>query len=165
MTTLAITDGAPLALLETEVAPAWVSEFGHMRAAQYVTLFDDAIMVMLPGLGITDPKLRHGPTSPFLSDLHATYLREVGAGERITITGQLLGFDAKRARIMLAMQADGAPAATCELLVVDMDLASRRPVPWSTAQAGIWTRLATAHAALPAPATAGRAVASLGTTG
>lgn len=129
-----------------------------MRAAQYVALFDDAIMVMLPGLGLTDARLRHGTTSPFLSDLHATYLREVAGRAQVAITGQLLALDAKRARIMLAMQAEGETAATCELLVVNMDLASRRPVPWSPAQADTWSRLAAAHASVGMPPTAGRSI-------
>lgn len=160
MAAFAIVDGKALELLETGVDPAWVSALGHLRAAQYVALFDDAIMVMLPGLGLVDGKLRHGTTSPFLSDLHATYLREVTGGERLRITGQLLGLEAKRARIMLAMDVAGAPAATCELLIVNMDLAARKPAAWSPAQAAIWSRLAAAHAGLPPPPTAGRAIAS-----
>lgn len=161
MAPLEIASGRLLELLERSVEPEWVSALGHMRAAQYVALFDDAIMVMLPGLGITDRVLRAGATSPFLSDLHATYLREVKGGERVHITGQLLEWDGRRVRIMLAMDVAGAPAATCELLIVNMDLAARRPAAWSAAQAAAWTALAAAHAALPRPATAGRAVASL----
>jgi acyl-CoA thioester hydrolase len=161
-----LADGQPLPLLEVEVTAATVNALGHMRAAAYVDRFDDAFMVLFPRSGLTDERLLHGRTSPFLMDLHATYLAEVRAGEAVAIVGQLLEFDERRVRVILSMskpEAGGAPrlVATCELAILNMDLDSRRPTPWSPAQAAILARLLAAHRSLPTPPQAGRAIRPL----
>ena len=156
--------GAALALIEVEIGPARINSLGHMRASEYVALFDDAFLAFVRLTGITGPDLRHGTTSPFLLDLHATYLKELGAGDRVAISAQALDVDPRRARLMLLMHTQPATklAATCELAILNMDMASRRPVPWSVAQMAAWGELRAAHASLPLPAEAGRAIGPLG---
>lgn len=156
--------GTPLALIEVEIEARRTNVLGHMRAAEYVALFDDAFLRFIEVTGLTGPDLRHGATSPFLLDLHAAYLKELRAGDRVRIAAQVLDVDPRRARIILLMAdaPSGAKAATCELAILNMDMAARRPVPWSATQAPIWAELAAAHAALPAPPEAGRAIGPLG---
>jgi acyl-CoA thioester hydrolase len=119
--------------------------------------------VFFPLTGLADGALRHGETSPFLMDLHACYLSELGAGEVVRVHFRHLDHDAKRARAMLTMTAvaDGRPAATCELLLINMHVAQRKPVAWSPAQTALWDRLRTAHASLPLLPQAGRAIGPL----
>ena len=98
-----LSDGQPLELIEVGVTAERTNVLGHMRAAQYVALFDDAFLAFIAKTGLTGPDLRHGTTSPFLLDLHTTYLKEIGAGERVSIAVQILDFDQRRARIILSM--------------------------------------------------------------
>lgn len=138
----------------------WVSVIGHLRAHQYVALFDSAMTAFLTGTGLTDAELRSGGTSPFLCDLHACYLKELGAGDEVGIAAQVLGVDEQRGRVILLMTTEpaGVLAATCELAILNIDLATRRPCQWSPAQTAIWQRLAASHARLPVPPQAGRAI-------
>lgn len=154
---------APLPLIETEIETGRVNVLGHMRAAQYVAVFDDAFLAFVAKTGLTGPDLRHGSTSPFLLDLHATYLAEIKAGERVAVTAHVLECDARRARLMLVMQQmpAGRRAATCELAILNMDLVAHRPAPWSGEQAAIWAALIDAHRALAPPPEAGRAIGPL----
>ncbi|MCB1549764.1 MAG: thioesterase family protein [Hyphomicrobiaceae bacterium] len=147
----------------TEVTPERVNELGHMRAAEYVELFDDAVMALLTSAGLTDASLRHGATSPVLTELHATYAKEIGAGASIAIAAHVLGLDERRVHVVLVMreEATQAPVATCELAIVNISLESRAPVAWSREQAAIWSRLAAACAGLPRPPQVGRAIRPL----
>jgi acyl-CoA thioester hydrolase len=158
-----IAAGGPLPLIEASIEARRTNALGHLRAAEYVVLFDDAIMAMFPRLELTDASLLYEGTSPFLMDLHATYLRELRAGARVAISAQVLDVDQRRVRLILLMHeaAGGSACATCELAIINMDLAARRPVPWSAAQAATWTALRVAHAGLPVPAQAGRAIGPL----
>lgn len=153
----------PFLCITRRIEPAWASAIGHMRAHRYVALFDDAMTAFLNRTGLTDLELRDGGTSPFLSEMHVTYLRELRPGEEVAIVAQVLGHDGRRGRVILVMTAAPAqtPAATCELAIVNIDLAQRRPCPWSPEQAATWRRLAAEHAALAAPPQAGRAIGAM----
>lgn len=165
MTIRGLQQGVPLALIEVAIEARRCNVLGHMRAAEYVALFDDAFLEFIRLTGLTDQNLRHGTTSPFLLDLHATYARELRPGDRVAVSVQVLEQDARRARVILLMHlaADGVAtlAATCELAILNMDMSQRRPVPWSDAQIPIWSDLIAAHGSLPAPLQAGRAIGPL----
>lgn len=154
---------APLPLIEATIAAADTNALGHLRAAAYVALFDDAIMAWFPRSGVTDAQLLHAGTSPFLMDLHTTYLRELKARQHVAVAAQVLDVDARRVRLILLMTElqHQTLCATCELAIINMDLASRRPVPWSPAQMAIWSGLQQAHAGLAMPPQAGRAIGAL----
>lgn len=126
-----------------------------MRAAEYVALFDDGFLDFVARTGLTDSNLLHAGTSPFLLELNARYLRELRAGDQVRIAAQVLGADERRARLLLTMHVEpsGAAAATCELSILNMHLATRRPTPWSPAQAAIWAALAAANVRLTQPST------------
>jgi acyl-CoA thioesterase FadM len=145
--------GKPTECLAATVATSQTNALGHLKAAQYIVLFDDAFMALVVGQGLTDAELRHGVTSPFLADLHATYMKELPPGARVAIAAQLLGFSEKHLRLLLLMTdcADGRMAATCELSIVNMNLNTRRPGPWSPQQTVILDQLCAAHAGLPVP--------------
>ena len=154
--------GAPLPLHQATVARSQVNALGHLKASEYVRLFDDAIPVFFPLAGIADGDLRHVNTSPFLIDLHACYLSELRPGETVQIAARHIEHDARRARLMLTMDAvaDGRLCATCELLLINMDVVARKPAAWTATQITAWDRLRTAHASLPLLPQAGRAIGS-----
>lgn len=143
-----------------------INALGHLEAGRYVVLFETAIAPLFSTLGLTDERLlataADGNTlSPFLVEMHVTYQAELGAGDTVSIFARHLGHDARRARLFLDMtrNRDGRRAATCELMILNMDTASRKPAPWSDAQIAAWTKLAAHGRTLPKPAEAGRAIA------
>jgi acyl-CoA thioesterase FadM len=150
-----------VALGRRRIRRRWTNALGHLRARSYVAIFDEAAMAVLAGAGISDRTPRAGDTSPFLTDMHVTYQAELGAGEEVVLAGRVLGWSERRARLILVMTRarDGVRAATCELLLLNMGLAGRRPVPWSPAQSAIWQDLAERHRRLAPLAEAGRAIA------
>lgn len=168
-----LTAGHSLPLIEAPISDARCNVLGHMRAAEYVALFDDAFLEFIRLTGLTGPDLKHGTTTPFLLDLHATYLREVKPGDRVAVAMQMLDQDERRAEIILMMHVvanrDTAAgpsvppslAASCELAILNMDLAARKPAPWSATQLQVWGELRSAHATLAMPAQAGRAIGPL----
>lgn len=153
----------PFACGTRRIEESWANVIGHMRAHQYVALFDDAMMAFLSGSSLTDGTLRNGTTSPVLTDMHVCYLKEVRPGEEVAFFAQALGHDERRGRVMLTMQAAPAGwlAATCELAIINLDLRTRRPCPWSAEQMATWQRLANEHAGLPHPPQAGRGIGAI----
>lgn len=141
----------------------WANVIGHMRAHQYVALFDDANTAFLSGAGLTDASLRNGSTSPVLTDMHVCYLKEARPGDEVAFSAQVLGHDERRGRLILTMRVMPADvvAATCELAILNLDLDTRRPCPWLAGQAAIWRQLTAAHAALPVPPQAGRGIGAV----
>jgi acyl-CoA thioester hydrolase len=154
----ALPPGHPLPVTTLTVEPARANALGHLAAAQYIVLFEQAFLAFVSGVGLTDGALRHGTTTPVLKDLHACYLREVRPGAVLAMDCQLLSFEGPRLRLFLTMRlADGTRAATCELAIVNLDLAAGRPADWSPTQRTILDRIWAAHKTAPVPAEAGRA--------
>ena len=111
---------AALHVMDACIEAHQTNALGHLRAAEYVALFDDAIMRFFAIAGLTGPDLKHrGHTTPFLMDLHATYLRELGAGDQVAITVQVLDVDARRARIFLQMHKQDAVDAARDIHSTD----------------------------------------------
>jgi acyl-CoA thioester hydrolase len=153
----------PFELVTLTVAKSQTNIYGHLRASEYVKLFDEAVPVFFTATGLADGDLKHGETTPFLMDLHACYLSELGAGEVVKIAAHHLGHDAKRARLMLTMHAvaDGRLAGTVELLLINMGIGTRKPAAWSAEQEALWAELKAAHASLPVMPQAGRAIGAI----
>lgn len=158
-----LVEGQALPLVTLTVAPSQVNALGHLRASEYVRLFDEANTSFYTATGLGDENLIHGNTSSFLMDLHTCYLAELRAGDAVRIAAQVLDVDGKRLRIIYQMTTatDGRLAATCELAIINMDMGTRRPVAWSAAQRTIFAVLTAAHDSIAAPPQAGRAIGAL----
>jgi acyl-CoA thioester hydrolase len=159
--------GAPLPISTATVEPTQTNALGHLKASEYVRLFDDAVNQMFPLTGLADARLLHGTTSPFLMDLHVCYLAELRAGDAVAVSFLHLDHDAKRARCIMTLRtvATDRLAATVELLLINMDTVTRAPVPWSVVQLALWDEMRTAHASVPALVQAGRAIGPLSKPG
>ena len=152
---------APLTVHEDEVRPEWIDYNGHMNVAYYILVFDRGVDGLFDRLDLGEPyRLRSG-CSLFAVESHVTYRAEARLGDRLRVECQLLDADDKRVRFFARMVhvRSGALAATYEGLAIHVDLATRRAVPFP-ADADARLRAAVeAHAALPVPREAGRAVA------
>ena len=161
MTTELAGIGAGLWTLHSEtVRPEWVDYNGHMNVAYYVLVFDHGTDAALDRLGLGEVYREATSGSVFVGEAHITYEQEVHAGQRLTVSSRVLGYDSRRLILYHEMFAEGLDGvvATNEVLCLHVDLRSRRtsPIPPEVRE-----RIEAAHAAhtaLPPPSRAGRAV-------
>jgi carnitine 3-dehydrogenase len=150
-------DAAPLRLHAAVVAPEWIDYNGHAHESRYLQVFGDTTDALLRHIGLD---LASGG-SYFTVETHLSHLGQARAGERLHTTTQLLGHDDKRLHVFHALYrtGDGALLATAEMMLLHVDTRAERA---SAAPADLLERLdriERAHAALPRPERAGRAIA------
>ena len=151
---------APLDIHRSTVLPEWVDWNGHMNVAYYVLAFDQASGTFMRNMGLGRHYVegKHGMT--FVLETHVTYDREMRGGAPMRFTTQLLDRDAKRVHLFHEMYhgSEGYLAATNELMLMNIDYASRRSAPWPSWAMERIDRLADAHKALARPKQAGRLI-------
>jgi carnitine 3-dehydrogenase len=151
---------SPLRLHSARVLPEWVDYNGHAHESRYLQMFGDATDALLRYLGIDAAYLAAGG-SYYTVETHLSHLGEALAGDDLEVTTQVLGFDEKRLHLFheLHRSGDDALLATAEQMLIHVDTAAGRAQP---ARPEILTRIgdvAAAHATLPTPDRAGRAIA------
>ena len=148
---------APLRLHTAVVAPEWIDYNGHAHESRYLQVFGDTTDALLRHLGLD---LRAGH-SYYTVETHLSHLGQARAEERLHTTTQVLGFDRKRLHVFhsLYRTEDDALLATAEQMLLHVDVAAGRTSPADPALLARVERIALAHAALPRPERAGRAVA------
>jgi carnitine 3-dehydrogenase len=150
---------APLRLHSARVLTEWVDYNGHAHESRYLQVFGDATDALLRYLGVDGEYLEAG-ASYYTVETHLSHLGEALAGDGLVVSTQVLGFDEKRLHLFheLHRSGDDALLATAEQMLLHVDTAAGRAHP---ARAEILTRIAdvaAAHAVLPKPERAGRAV-------
>lgn len=152
---------APLDRHRCEVLPEWIDWNGHMNVGFYVVAFDKATDTLCRQLGVGWEYTREKIGMTFVLEAHVTYDREVKQGDPLRITTQVLDHDAKRCHMLHRMYhaQDGFLAATNELMLMNIDFATRRSAPWPEETMARLGRMAAAHKALPWPEQAGRRMA------
>lgn len=142
------------------IDPGWIDYNGHLNMAYYGVLFDRAVdeAFLLCGMGPDYPAARGH--SYFVVESRMRYRREIGTGNRVRMTLQLLEVDDKRIRYVLEMRdAEGGwLAATSEQLALHVNMASRKAAPFPPDVRAALDTMRNAHAALPAPEWAGQGV-------
>ncbi len=156
---------APLTLYRTTVPAEWVDYNGHMNDACYCIAFSRATDALIEYIGLDADYRERAARSVFTLESHVCYLREGKLGESLRVTVQLLGHDARRLRLFLALYRDGDDAllATAEQMFLHVDTRGPRAAPFDDAVQARVDELWAAHAALPVPEQCGRAIATLAT--
>lgn len=151
---------APFLAEGMRVLPAWIDDNGHMNVAWYVATFDSALDHVYDAMGMNLQEMIAAGASTFAVEMHISYERELLEGEPLKVTTQFLGFDAKRLHFIQTLyQADtGERAATCEWLLLYVDMAGRRATEIPADLQARLAALRAAHAHLPPPPQAGRSV-------
>ena len=104
--------------------------------------------------------------SYFTVETHIRYLAELKAGERLTVTTQLLDGKGRKLHLFHNIQGDQDQlAATVETLLLHVDLTTRRTSDPSPEVAAKLASFAAAHASLGTPEAAGRHVGERRTGG
>ena len=154
---------APLRLHEATVAPEWADYNGHMSESCYLLVFGDGADAFFRFFGV-DEDYRAAGRSLFTAETHLRHLREARVGDRLRLTLQVLGVDAKRLHILHEMLDDsGQMAATAEQLLLHVDTRAGRVVPFAGEVSARLGEIRAAHAALPVPAYVGRVIEIPGT--
>jgi acyl-CoA thioester hydrolase len=142
------------------IRPEWIDYNGHMNVAFYVLVFDNATDALFEAMDFGAAWRRRSGCSFFAVEAHVRYLAELTLGAEVRVATQILGADAKRLHYFhtLRHKTTGMVAATMEMMSLHVDLGTRRAVPFAPDDRARIDAFAAAHAGLPAPDGAGRAV-------
>lgn len=149
----------PLPLHTAVVAPDWIDYNGHMTESRYLQVFGDATDALLAYIGAGREYVARG-RSYFTVESHIRHLHEASEGEPLLVTTQILSSDSKRIRLFheLLRATDREILASGEHMLVHVDSQARRACAAEESVQRTVERLARAHAGLPFPKGAGRAV-------
>ena len=152
---------APFVSSTMRVEPAWIDYNAHLNMAFYNLLIDRAVDEAFELVGLGQDYVSERNASYFTAEAHVRYVRELKVQAPVRTSIQLLDYDDKRIHFFCELHhaGEGWLSATSEQLALHVDLGTRRVAPWPD---DILERLAAmkaAHAALPAPEAAGRAIA------
>src|ERR1700727_2362649 len=108
---------------EVVVAPEWIDYNGHMTEHRYLEVFADTTDVFLPLIGAGGDYAASG-SSYYTVETHIRHLGEAHAGDRLTVSTQLLGHDPKRLHLFheIRRDDDGSPVATGEHMLLHVDM-------------------------------------------
>ena len=154
---LTVTPGEPLSLIEAEVPPEWIDYNGHAHESRYLQLFADATDAILGLIGVDADYLASGG-SYYTVETHLRHLGQARAGDRLTVTTQVLGADAKRLHLYHRLARGSDEIATAEQMLLHVDTRSERAAPASDAVQARVDRLVQAASTLPQPEAAGRRI-------
>ncbi len=152
---------APLRLYRTTVKPEWLDYNGHMNEAYYVLVFSHATDAFMDYAGQDETYRACSNCSIYTLETHVMYLREVSEGEEVRVETRLLEHDAKRYRLFHGMYRSNGDdlLATGEHMLLHVDMAGPKSVPFPQDIAERLAAIRAAHADLPVPEQAGRAIA------
>jgi len=124
---------APLELYTCKVSPTWIDYNGHMTEASYLTAFGEASDQLFRYIGIDESYRNEGKGHSFYTvETHINFYNEVGSGEPLRFTTQIIGVDDKRLHFFHNMYHSntGDLIATTEqmLLHVNMQASSAAPI-------------------------------------
>ena len=144
---------APFRANRQLIVPEWIDYNGHMNVTYYVLVFDRATDDFFDFMGLTAEYRATSNLSAFTAEMHVNYLREVKEGDEVSVTTQLLGYDAKRFHYFHHMYhaEQGYLAATSELLCLFMDMNQRRVTQIPPPIQDRLAEIKQSHAALPLP--------------
>lgn len=117
------------------VRPEWIDYNGHMNVAYYVLAFDRATDALFDRLGLGHVHRQATNQGFFVVEAHVTYGREVLEGDPLRFDCWVVELGERKLRYFLEMfHADkGYRAATIEFLGLNVDLGSRKSVPFPPA--------------------------------
>ncbi|SIT83565.1 carnitine 3-dehydrogenase [Yoonia rosea] len=149
--------GQPIVTVERAVPLDWTDYNGHMNEARYLQAFGDATDRMMALVGCDAAYIATGG-SYFTAETHIRHLDEVHAGAVIRIETQVLNGAGKKMHVFHRMYEGTRELATGEHMLIHVSLETRRACEPAPALAATLAKVAAAHAALPMPEGAGKAV-------
>lgn len=147
----------PVLTVSRAVPLDWTDYNGHMNEARYLQAFGDATDRLMELVGC-DADYISGGGSYFTVETHIRHLDEVQAGASIRIETQVLAGAGKKMHLFHTLYEGERLLATGEHMLIHVSLKTRRASDPADHIAKALGQVAAAHAALPTPEGAGRAV-------
>ncbi|SHI62574.1 carnitine 3-dehydrogenase [Wenxinia saemankumensis] len=142
-------DGLPVTF-RAQVPSSWTDYNGHMNETHYLEAAGRASDRFMALVG-ADADYIAGGLSYFTVESHVRYLDEVLAGDRLTVTTQVLSGAGKKLHLFHRLaRGDGTLAATVETLLLHVDLETRRSCDPALQVTEAVARHARAHEGRPA---------------
>ena len=150
---------APFRLGEVTVSAEWTDYNQHLTESAYLLIMGESSDAFFRFFGIDDG-YRAAGHSLYTVETHLRNLREAREGERLSLTIQVLGTDAKRLHILHEMyRTVGGLIATAEQMLLHVDTRAGQAVPFPAPVAARLREIRTVHAAaLPVPDYVGRSI-------
>jgi acyl-CoA thioester hydrolase len=151
---------APHLSTPLKVKDEWIDYNGHFNMAYYNVLFDDAGDQLFTSLGLGAEYVKKTNCSFFTLEAHLTYLRELHAGDVVTIENQLLDFDSKRVHYVQRMmhKYEGWESCVSEIIVSHVDLTQKKTSAYPDYILNHIAAAAAAHKSLPRPKQVGHVI-------
>jgi acyl-CoA thioester hydrolase len=151
---------APFVATSLSVRPEWIDGNGHMNVAFYLKAFDEGFDIAYDAIEFGYDMIRRRGISTMAAEMHITYQGELFEGDPIRIETQLVDFDRKRFHWFQTMKhgETGALAATCEWLILFIDMNKRRVAEMPDDIFEVIARVKAAHAGLALPPEVGRKI-------
>jgi acyl-CoA thioester hydrolase len=150
---------APFASNVMEIQKDWIDYNGHLNMAYYNVLFDRCADAAFELMGLGPDYARERQLTTYTAEVHICYVRELHLDHRVTATLQILDYDEKRIRFFQELRhVDGWLAATSENLMLHVDMSGPSVAPFPADIMEKIEAMANAHASLPMPERAGRAI-------
>ncbi|GGF75641.1 thioesterase [Azorhizobium oxalatiphilum] len=151
---------APFVSSAMAVERDWTDANGHLNAAYYSLIFDNAFNEALALIGFGPHAIKRRTTAFFTAETHTRYLRELSSGVPVRVTLRLEDYDDKRLHIFETLHhgSEGWVAATCEQVALHVDLASRRAAAIPDSVLERISDMRQVHATLPPAEGIGRSV-------
>jgi acyl-CoA thioester hydrolase len=113
------------------IPESYLDEMGHMNVMWYTHLFSNATGGIFDLIGLTDVYCEAHNAGAFALEQHIRYLKEVRAGDRVTVRTRLLGRTAKRMHFLhfLTIDERDVLATTGEFVGTHIDMTVRRSSP------------------------------------
>ena len=141
------------------VRPEWIDYNGHLNMAYYNVLFDECADEIYEQMGFGPDYHSATGNTTYLAEFHVAYVRELHVNDPVTITFQLIDFDAKRFHSYQEIwHQDGWMAATGEALTLHVDQSGPRVAPMPSDVLAKVTELHEKHANLPRPDRVGASI-------
>jgi len=148
----------PIETMRRTVPAEWTDYNGHMNEARYLDCFSHATDTFMRLCGVDGAYVAAGG-SYFTVETHIRHLDEAKAGAEVYATTQVLAGTGKKLHLFHHLYAsDGRLLATGEQMLIHVDMNSRASSLPGPEVAAKVAKFAEAHAALPQPEGAGRAI-------
>jgi len=146
---------------EAAVIADWVDFNGHMRDGFYMVLFSYGVDGLMDQIGLDAAGRKATGHSIFTLEAHINFLHEVKLDAQVQVYCQVLGHDAKRLHVGLALHIKGNDTvmAYSEQMLLNVVMDGPRASAFALNVAARVQMLATAHRSLPRPPYVGRVIA------
>ena len=148
---------APLVMYQGQVLPGWIDYNGHMTESRYYFVNSETVDNFLRTIGAGVDYVAAGH-SFYSAETHIRHLGEAKLGDQVRGELQIISADEKRFRSFVRIMRGDECVATVEQLCLHVNMTEGKSAP---AAPEVWAKLraiADAHAGLPMPEGAGRAV-------